>query len=77
MIKKIAIYCDLSNSSGLGHFNRMKNLSIELVLAFLSHYSKKDDKKSFKIFKMLKKAQKYPYFGQLCESKKSKKSVEK
>jgi spore coat polysaccharide biosynthesis predicted glycosyltransferase SpsG len=30
MIKKIAIYCDLSNSSGLGHFNRMKNLSIEL-----------------------------------------------
>ena len=30
MIKKIAIYCDLSNFSGLGHFNRMKNLSIEL-----------------------------------------------
>jgi len=30
MIKKIAIHCDLSNSSGLGHLSRMKNLSIEL-----------------------------------------------
>lgn len=30
MIKKIAIHCDLSNSSGLGHLSRMKNLSREL-----------------------------------------------
>lgn len=28
--KKIAIHCDLSNSSGLGHLSRMKNLSAEL-----------------------------------------------
>ena len=30
MVKKIAIHCDLSNSSGLGHLSRMKNLSTEL-----------------------------------------------
>ena len=28
--KKIAIYCDLNDSSGLGHLSRMKNLSQEL-----------------------------------------------
>lgn len=30
MKKKIAIYCDLNDSSGLGHLSRMKNLSQEL-----------------------------------------------
>ena len=30
MKKKIAIYCDFNNSSGLGHLSRMKNLSREL-----------------------------------------------
>jgi spore coat polysaccharide biosynthesis predicted glycosyltransferase SpsG len=30
ILKKIAILCDLNNSSGLGHLSRMKNLSIEL-----------------------------------------------
>ena len=30
MKKKIAIYCDLNKSSGLGHLSRMKNLSREL-----------------------------------------------
>ena len=28
--KKIGIYCDLSSSSGLGHFRRMKFLAIEM-----------------------------------------------
>ena len=28
--KKIAIFCDLNNSSGLGHLIRMKNVSTEL-----------------------------------------------
>ena len=30
IIKKIAIQCDLSSSSGLGHLSRMKNLSLGL-----------------------------------------------
>ena len=29
-MKRIAIYCDLSKSSGFGHLNRMKSLSKEL-----------------------------------------------
>ena len=30
MINKIAIYCDCSSLSGLGHLTRMKNVSKEL-----------------------------------------------
>lgn len=58
ILKKIAIRCDFSKTSGLGHLSRMRNLSIELEKKgfkcyFLFH--KKDKKYVIKFTKNLKK----------------------
>jgi spore coat polysaccharide biosynthesis predicted glycosyltransferase SpsG len=57
MINKIAIYCDCSSSSGLGHLTRMKNISEEFVKKGIECFFIFNELNKKFIFKHVKKFQ--------------------